>query len=391
MKNYHFSEPRYSILFITQEFSDSFSGGAGVYARELVKAIVALGVEVHVMTMGSKNSVERITSNFYIHTHRVINLPLLRVPTHHIQVYKKSKKIVKKYNISSIHSNNNAGAFSYKKVPLLSTIHHLASDEIKYASFFQRLIYYPDVFFEKLTKKRSSTIITVSRLVEKQLKSLYPLKNIILVPDGVDLSLFKKLSAGQLRKEMKISLTEILLFFPGGARARRKGALDLIMAFSGMSDLNFKCIISGESRELGWKQELNHAIQAANFKDKFIWVGELKYTDLPKYYSCADIVVYPSTFEGFGLPALEALACGKPLICTKTGEMPYFVKNDQNGLLVSVGDVAQLQNALEKLIASTAQRKRLARNARKSIVNYSWGSMSERIIMLHKHILRGNL
>jgi glycosyltransferase involved in cell wall biosynthesis len=380
------------LLFITNEFLFS-KGGSSIYAHELVQAMAKKGVEIHVMAYGTRNEVEHVSPNIIVHWHRVIHLPLLLVPSNHIQVYFRSKRLIKKYKITSIHSNNSSGAFAYKKLPMVTTIHHAAADEVQqHESFFQRLIYRADCYFEKRVLEKSSIIIVDSHIVKKSIKHIAPNQQIKLLPCGVDFTLFRKRSKIPLRNKVNVKKSEILLFFPGGIRSRRKGALELFSALQGISFSNYKCIISGEPRsDIGWRQEFESKLEKSGLEDRFIFIGEVNYNELPAYYSIADIVVYPSIFEGFGLPALEALACGKPLICTRTGEMAYIVQDGKNGLVVNVGDVTQLQSALTKLMTSAKEREKISRYARKSIEHYSWDTLGESIIKLHMQVLKGSI
>ena len=147
-------------------------------------------------------------------------------------------------------------------------------------------------------------------------------------------------------------------------------------------------MVSGASRgDIGWSHEFNQALLESGLEKNFIFLGEIKFYELPWYYSAADIIVYPSTFEGFGLPALEALACERPFLGTRTGEMPYIIKDGYNGLLVDVSRPDQLRIALEKLIYSKDTRDALASKARQSITNYSWQNLAKSIATLHQQAL----
>jgi glycosyltransferase involved in cell wall biosynthesis len=375
------------VLFIAQEFSNR--GGGGVYANELVKSLEKLGVDVHVMCPGPKTKIKKLSNNVTLHTHKVIALPLLKVPSHHLQVRFRSRRIIKKYSVNIIHSNNYSGAYSYKKVPMLATIHHLALDEVINAARFQRLLYRADCYFEKRTIKRATVILVDSHIVKRQLEKNNISKDIKLLPCGIDLNVFKNQPSKKVRQNLGLDKDEILLYFPGGARAKRKGALNLISALKKVQYKKFKCLVSGSigGREIGWRHEFQSALKSSKLADQFIFLGEIERSELPKYYSATDIVVYPSILEGFGLPALEALACEKSLICTKTGEMPYIVKNGQNGLIVDVDNPDQLCRALDKLMGSGAARQKLERNARSSIDNYSWDSLAMSVLNLYKQTL----
>lgn len=375
---------RIGILFITQELSKRSGGGAGIYAYELSKHIADRGIKTHVMAPGEKTYTEHVNPNLSIHWHRVINLPLLKVPSHHFQVWAKSKKIARTHGLSTIHSNNFAGAFAFKGIPQIATIHHPAYDEIKNATGLQKLLYCPDLFFEKRTIRRSRKIIVPSHLVKALLIKNNVRKRIHVIPNGIDLSFFKKTSSLKARASLGLEEDRFYIFFPGGARAKRKGALDLVKAFSQLRNVNFKCIITGTSREIGWHKELRNAINNEGINDKFIWIGEVVYKLLPKYYSLADIVVYPSIFEGFGLPILEALAIGKPVICTKTGEAPYIIKNNRNGLLVDGGDSAKLAEAINVLVKSAGIRRVLSKRGVLTAKEYSWETAAAKVTNVHQ-------
>ncbi len=372
-----------NILFVTQEFSGS--GGAGVYALEVVKQLSRKGVTVHVMTSDT-NCRRTSSSKIIIHKIPVINLPLLTIPLSHLQVWLKAKKIIKRYGISIVYSNNYAGAFVRTKLPLYATIHHPAKEEIKHSTKLQKLIYLPDVYFEKRILKKSKVIVTESHLVINMLRQYSPTSSYRLLQCGIDIDTFKARSTSTLRTNLGIDKTELIIFFPGGGRSKRKGALDLFAALSNLKDYPFRCVVSGTigERDLGWRRELGSALKKAKIEDKLIFVGELNRKELPDYYSIADIVVYPSTLEGFGLPALEALACGRPFIGTRTGEMPYIIKDKENGLLVDVNNRDQLAESLMKMMTSEAFRRKVSKNARPSIKKYSWEALAESLVLLFR-------
>ncbi len=379
---------RDNILIITQEFD--YRAGAGIYAYELALSLSRSGASVHIMCPGLRTEKEIIGSNITVHRHRVISGFFLRVPTHHIQVWRCSKKIIKLSGITIIHSNNYGGAFVRRgRALFVATIHHPAREELKNVIGLQKLIFRADILFEKITIKRARLIIADSHMVEYMLKRIAPNKKIFTLPCGIDLHVFKKQAHDTVRKSLGIPRGVLILFCPGGARGKRKGTLDLFKALEGITTPAYRCVVTGGfgTTNLGWESEARLALNNANLADKFIFVDYVTREMIPKLYSAADIVVYPSLLEGFGLPALEALACERPFIGTKTGELPYIVKNGQNGLLVDVNSPTQLQEALETLMHSANTRKKLAKNARQSIANYSWDSLAISVLDLYKQTL----
>jgi glycosyltransferase involved in cell wall biosynthesis len=375
------------ILLITQEYSEFSAGGAGVYAYELASALNAAGINIHVLAPGRNNSTEIISQNLVIQRVRTLGIPLLHIPSFYFKVLIKSHALIKTNGITSVHSNNNAGTLAFTKLPMIATIHHPIQDELKHLSLLQRLVFLPDVFFEKIVIKRSNTIVAVSNMVGDLLKKNNADKKIVVIPNGVNTKMFKKINTSKkLRYKLGITDDEIIIFFPGGARSKRKGGLDLIKSIALLKSHKFRCIVSGESRELGWEKEFKNAIDKADLNNFFTFLGELNYKELPSYYALSDIVVYPSSFEGFGLPILEALACEKPIICTDTGEAKYIIDNGINGMIVEVHDSSKLAKSLNKLLSSKDMRKNMSKAAKITAEKYSWQKCSTQILRLHSKL-----
>jgi len=242
--------------------------------------------------------------------------------------------------------------------------------------------------------KKSDRIIAVSHLTENLLISKNPnLKDKVdFVSVGVDLERFRKIPNPTIREKYGIREDEVLLFFPGGARARRKGGEIFFEALSRLrEEYNFKCIITGigESREIGWTKYFYKKIKSLAFEKDLILTGEVDYNELPKYYSASDIVVFPSLFEGFGIPTLEAMACEKPIIATKTGEAPYIITNLKNGLLVDLGDDKGLYKKIKYLIENRDIRINLGKNGRKLVEEkYSWKKVAKRVKKIYKKLIK---
>jgi glycosyltransferase involved in cell wall biosynthesis len=134
-----------------------------------------------------------------------------------------------------------------------------------------------------------------------------------------------------------------------GTLEPRKNQPALVAAFSRLakSDPDLRLVLAGGS---GWKgDELDRAIALSGAEERIVRLGYVHDVDVPALLRAASAVAYPSFEEGFGLPALEALACGAPLVTT-TGSAMAEVTGDA-ALLVGANDVASLADALAALIA----------------------------------------
>lgn len=109
-------------------------------------------------------------------------------------------------------------------------------------------------------------------------------------------------------------------------------------------------------------------------------LGLLKFEELIKYFNLCDVFVMPSLFEGFGLVFCEALAYGLPCIGNNCFEMPYFIKDGENGYILKNQDSNELANLMIQAIENLEMRKFVMNNSQEYIKEYSWDSVIDRIV-----------
>lgn len=377
------------ILIISDEFIQKSCGGAGVYISELSKALSRFNLELHLLVPSSKN-IDTIKNNFYFHEVHVSNKMGFKALSWRNKMPKKIKNIIKEYNINILHYNTLNCAMIKEKLPIITTIHHPIMAEFFDINFIEKIFGLLNVYFEMILLKKSNRIISVSPMTKKLLlEQNYKLKNrIFLISEGVDTDRFKPRDF-KIKKIYNIKKNELVLFFPGGVRAKRKGAETAFKAFKKLKSNNveFKCIISGKNREFGWDEELKLLISKYKLSDNLILVGELDYNDLPKYYSASDIVIFPSLFEGFGIPILESMSCGKALIASRTGAAEDIIKDGEDGLLFKVGDYLNLFKKIKLLVENNNKRIEIGENARKKALQYSWDKIANEYLKVYEEVL----
>ncbi|MCM8825027.1 MAG: glycosyltransferase family 4 protein, partial [Candidatus Omnitrophica bacterium] len=109
--------------------------------------------------------------------------------------------------------------------------------------------------------------------------------------------------------------------------------------------------------------------------------------DVYNYIMNFDIVVIPSLWEGFPVVALEAMACGKPIVATNAGDLPEIVEDGKTGIIVTVGDPEALAAAILMLISNPEIRKKMGNNALKRVEMFSYDSMVERYCRIYNFLL----
>ncbi|MGH2470513.1 MAG: glycosyltransferase family 4 protein, partial [Chloroflexota bacterium] len=360
------------VLLISTEFSREYCGGAGVYAYELSRGLAGAGVHVHVMAPAAATWDEELCPNLTVHWLRAIAQPGLLVPTFLYQARRRQRQLIAREEIDLIHANApGAACFAWPGVPLVATVHHPTFIEFRFLRRGQSWLYLADLVMERRMLATADCLVTDSQLTADMLRRRFPrlAARLSTVSAGVDVERFGGPAAAgeaeQTRRAFGVGDRELLLLLPGGARAKRKGA-EVFFAALHERPLEVVCLVTGASRDLGWGASFAHLASQAPASVRVIAPGEVPYERLPALYAACDIVVFPSLFEGFGIPALEALAAGRPIIASRTGEMPRIVTPGQEGLLVQPGSVAELAAALHALASQPCARRDLGRRGRQT-------------------------
>lgn len=141
-------------------------------------------------------------------------------------------------------------------------------------------------------------------------------------------------------------------------------------------------LIVGDGTQKDYLQKLAANLGIAN---SCTWLGRLPWSEAMGYLGLMDIVVVPSRFEGFGLAAIEAMACKKPVVASNVDGLAEIIQDGKNGFVVDVADVKGFVEKIITLLKDEPQRKKIGQVARKHVVdNYSYPIFRERIKILYK-------
>lgn len=121
------------------------------------------------------------------------------------------------------------------------------------------------------------------------------------------------------------------------------------------------------------------------------FTGAIKQDMLPDYYSAADVFVLPSHSESFGLAALEAMACGAPVVVSRVGGLKTFINNGETGYLVPWRCPEPFVQRLEMLLANPLLREAMGRAARAKALQMGWGHAADRMLGFYSSLLRDTL
>ena len=233
----------------------------------------------------------------------------------------------------------------------------------------------------RLSVRRARRLIAVSESTGQDLMRYYglPPSRIEVVPNGVD-DRFRPWSEAEIADfRAKKGLPERFLLFVGTLEPR-KNVAGLIQAYACLPQPRPPLMLVGGK---GWLyDEIFARVEALNLSDEVHFVGYVAAEDLPGWYNAALIFVYPSLYEGFGLPPLEAMACGAPVIAADTSSLPEVV--GEAGLLVDPLDVEALAAAMNRLLTDRTLRDALRAAGPERAAAFSWQETARRTAAVYR-------
>ncbi|MFH1820676.1 MAG: glycosyltransferase family 4 protein [Candidatus Nealsonbacteria bacterium] len=238
-------------------------------------------------------------------------------------------------------------------IPYITTVQRIESKRNKLKNF----IY-----------KKASFCIGASSAIKKNFEDI-GVKNIEVIPNGVDLSRFKGLARRTHDEFTVITVARL---------EKVKGIEYLIRAVD-----NFRLLIIGDGSE---RKNLEYLVEELGLKEKIKFLGQIANEKIPAYLMEADCFCLPSLREGFGIAILEAQAAGIPVIATRTGGILDLIKDGETGFLVDPKNTKQIKEAVFKIQSDQELAQNLTRNAKEKLVNYNWSNIADRVYKVYEKL-----
>ncbi|WP_322820694.1 glycosyltransferase family 1 protein [Chloroflexus sp.] len=254
-------------------------------------------------------------------------------------------------------------------VPTVITIHDLA-----FIRFPQTFRAYNRIYLDlatRLSTRRASRILVVSEHTKREVVGLLGVdpERVVVTPNAVRHH-FRPPDPDQLDQfRVRRSLPEHFILYVGTLEPR-KNLTTLLEAFALLSRHvpTVPLLIGGGK---GWMYEPIFArLEQLQLRDRVKFVGYIPEEELPLWYAAATVFVFPSIYEGFGMPPLEAMACGTPVITSNTSSLPEVVGDA--GLMVSPTDTTALAEAMQRILTSPDVRADLRIRGLKRAQQFSW-------------------
>jgi glycosyltransferase involved in cell wall biosynthesis len=392
-------------------------GGQGVYIKHLSKALSDLGHQVDVISgppyphldakvrMHKLPSLDLYNSERPFHVKKIsslanplnmyefVNMCLGRFPepfTFGVRAYNYLQKHKMNYDI--VHDNQclayGIGKIAQSVVPTIATIHHPITvdrtEEFKAATTNgkRRKVkrWYSFIKMQKEVARQLSHIVTVSECSKVDIAEEFSinLSKFRVVPNGVNKEIFYPLH-NESRPENSIIVTN-------SADTPLKGLRYLLEAVAQVrKKQSVKLTVIGEPKKNGIIKAL---VSDLGIGDIVEFTGRIDNEEFAGYYSRATIAVVPSLYEGFGMPASEAMACGVPVISTSGGALPEVVGD--TGIIVPPADSGALTKEIMFLLNNSDQRKKMAQAGIKRVESiFNWPKAAQDMVEIYREAING--
>ena len=236
--------------------------------------------------------------------------------------------------------------------------------------------------------ERADLIITISDFTKKQLLEFYPelkKKRIETILIGVDIDFFKKTDPIIIKGVMsKYNINQDYILYLGTLEPRKN--LDrLIEAYAEVRKKNKNCPLLVIAGKRGWLyKSIFKTVKQFDLGDSIIFTGYIPYSEKPALLSGARAFCFPSIYEGFGMPTLEAMACETPVLTSNIASLPEVCGDA--AVYVNPLSVADITEGLEKICFDDNLRNELIKNGKKQIELFSWDKEIKKLNNLYKEL-----
>ncbi len=375
------------ILMLTWEYPPRVVGGIARVVYDLSRTLLKDGHDVTVVTYKEGDApafeddrgvkVYRV-ENYMIHSNNFIDWIL---QLNFNLIAKASEIIAKEGPFDVIHAHDWLVAYAAKtlkdsyNIPIVATIH--ATESGRNSGIHDETQRYINDTEWMLTYEASEVIVN-SNYMKNELQRLFglPYEKINVIPNGVNLNLFNGVERDyNFRRKYAMDNEKIILFM--GRLVYEKGIQYLISAMpkilEGYHDT--KLVIAGKG---GMLDELKEQVNNLGISQKVCFAGYMNGKDVQKMYKAADISVFPSTYEPFGIVALEAMLSENPVVVSDIGGLNEIVQHRENGMKTYCGNPNSIADSILELLYDHKLCAEITKKAKNKVRNeYNWSKISQ--------------
>ncbi|HZM21074.1 MAG TPA: glycosyltransferase [Anaerolineales bacterium] len=389
------------------------TGGMNVYVRDLTRQLGQMGIHVDVFTRSQDDHVPHVLHELG-YGNRVVHIPA--GPEHPvskeelanyipefvegIKTFACEKRI--KYDIIHSHywmSGIAAASLSdaWGRTPIVHMFHTLGEMKNRTARSEDEREGEYRINGEKQVLRRADRVVVATVAELTQLRFLYKANgNMVVIPPGVDVSHFYPIPSDEAKMYVGLKPEDRMVLFVGRIEPL-KGVDTLIQAMSCLQLKETKrpvhlAIIGGDpaaspeemTAEMARLQKLCDDLTVGQ---TVVFLGKRDQDKLPYYYSAAQLVVMPSHYESFGMVALEAMACGTPVIASEVGGLAYLVRDGETGFTIPDQEPEELCDKISWLLNDNQLHETMSARAVEYAQDYAWEKIAKQIVEVYASLL----
>jgi D-inositol-3-phosphate glycosyltransferase len=391
------------------------TGGMNVYVRDLTRELGRMGIHVDVFTRSQDEHVPHVVHELGF-GNRVVHVPAgPETPkakselANYIPEFVEGIKqfaVEKGIHYDVIHSHYWMSGLAAESLsdawggtPIVHMFHTLGEMKNRVARSEHERAGEDRLKGERQVLRRVDRIIAATIAETTQLRFLYRAESrkLAIIPPGVDTSHFYPIPTDEAKQFLGLEPENRMVLFVGRIEPL-KGVDTLIHAMACLDSQEIHrpvhlAVIGGEpdvipenmTEEMTRLQKLCDELCMGGM---VVFLGKRGQDTLPYYYSAAEVVVMPSLYESFGMVALEAMACGTPVIASEVGGLGYLVQNDMTGYTVPDSDPAALCEKLSSLLGDANLRESMGQHAAEYSLDYAWEKIAARIVEVYMALVK---
>ena len=375
------------ILMLTWEYPPRIVGGIARVVHDLSKRLIKDGHEVTVITYRDGNvpeyendkgvEVYRV-DNYMIHPNNFIDWIM---QLNFNMIAKATEVINKEGGFDVIHAHDWLVTYAAKSLkqsfnlPMVATIHAteagrnsgIHDDTQRYINDTEWLLTY-----------EATEVIVNSNYMKGHVQGLFglPFDKISVIPNGINLNNFTGIDRDyDFRRRFAMDNEKIILYV--GRLVYEKGVQHLISAMPKILE-NYhdsKLVIAGKG---GMIDELKSQVESMGLSNKVYFTGYLNQKEVQKMYKCADVAVFPSTYEPFGIVALEAMLAGIPTVVSDIGGLNEIVEHGVNGMKSYTGNPNSIADSVLSLLFDPQLAMNVTKNAKNKVKDeFNWQKIAQ--------------
>ena len=375
------------ILMLTWEYPPRIVGGIARVVHDLSKRLIKDGHEVTVITYRDGNvpeyendkgvEVYRV-DNYMIHPNNFIDWIM---QLNFNMIAKATEVINKEGGFDVIHAHDWLVTYAAKSLkqsfnlPMVATIHAteagrnsgIHDDTQRYINDTEWLLTY-----------EATEVIVNSNYMKGHVQGLFglPFDKISVIPNGINLNNFTGIDRDyDFRRRFAMDNEKIILYV--GRLVYEKGVQHLISAMPKILE-NYhdsKLVIAGKG---GMIDELKSQVDSMGLSNKVYFTGYLNQKEVQKMYKCADVAVFPSTYEPFGIVAIEAMLAGIPTVVSDIGGLNEIVEHGVNGMKSYTGNPNSIADSVLSLLFDPQLAMNVTKNAKNKVKDeFNWQKIAQ--------------